>query len=72
MDMAAILVMWPRPFEQTFILPFHEGSTWNLASIGLAISKENKFENVNLSDLGPGSMNDLDHWHSYKFMYSFN
>ena len=40
--MAAILVMWPGPVEQTFILP----STWNLASIGLAISKEKKFENV--------------------------
>ena len=27
---------------------------------GIAVSKEKKFENVNLSDLGPRLMNDLD------------
>ena len=37
MGMTAILVMWPRPHEQTAIYPIHRGSTWNLASIGLAI-----------------------------------
>ena len=46
MDMAAILVMWHKPFVLTFIPPSHGGSTWNLASIGLAVSKEKKFENV--------------------------
>ena len=46
MGMAAILVMWPRPFEQSFIRPSHGGSTWNLALIGLVVSKEKKFENV--------------------------
>ena len=60
MGMAAILVMWPGPFEQTFIPPSHGGSTWNLVSIGLAVSKEKKFENGNLSDFGPRWMNDLD------------
>ena len=64
MDMAA---MWPGPSEQTFVLPSHGGSTWNLASIGLAISKEKKFENVE-SKL----MNDLDHWYPYWFMPSFS
>ena len=37
-----------------------------------AVSKEKKFENVNLSDLGPRSMNDLDLGYSYRFMYSFS
>ena len=41
MGMVAILVMWHRPFEQTFIPLSHGGSTWNLASIGLEVSKEN-------------------------------
>ena len=30
MAMAAILVMWPGPFEQTFVPPSHRSSTWNL------------------------------------------
>ena len=34
---AAILVMWPRPREQTFIPPIYEDATWNLASIGPAV-----------------------------------
>ena len=42
----AILVMWPGPFEQTFVPPSHGGSIWNLASNGQAVSKEKKFENV--------------------------
>ena len=33
MDMAVILVMWPWPFEGTFVTPPHWASTWNLASI---------------------------------------
>ena len=40
MDMAAILVMWPGPFEQTFIPPSHGDSIWNLASIGPVVSEE--------------------------------
>ena len=42
MDMAAILVMWPRCGEQTFVPSTHWGSTWNLASIGSVLSE--KFE----------------------------
>ena len=45
MGMVAILVMWPRPFEQTFIPQPQGGSIWNLASIGLVVSEE-MFENV--------------------------
>ena len=51
MGMAAILVMWHRPFEQTFIPLSHGGSTWNLVSIGLEVSKEKTFENVNLMEV---------------------
>ena len=46
MGMVAILVMWPGPFEQTFVPPSQGGSTWNLASIGQVVSKEKMFENV--------------------------
>ena len=31
MGVVAILVMWPTPNEQTFVLPSHWGATWNLA-----------------------------------------
>ena len=54
MNMAAILVMWPKTFEQTFIPLSHGDFTWNLAQIGLAVAKEKKYENVNLRDLGQG------------------
>ena len=43
--MAATLVMWPRPREQTFVPPSHWGSIWNLASIGPAVLEKKKFEN---------------------------
>ena len=48
MGMAAILVMWPGPVEQTFILPSHGGSIWNLTLIGPVVSKEKMFENVDI------------------------
>ena len=45
MGMAAILAMWPEPFEQIFV-PLSDGdSIRNLASIGLMVSEE-MFENV--------------------------
>ena len=40
MGMAANLVMWPEPFEQTFVPQSHGGSIWNLASTGLVASGE--------------------------------
>ena len=46
MGMVAILVMWPGPFEQTFVPPSQGGSIWNLASIGPVVSEEKMFENV--------------------------
>ena len=44
MGMAAILVMWPGPFEQTFVPPYHGDSIWNLASIGPVVSEEKMFK----------------------------
>ena len=40
MGMAAIFVMWPGPFEQTFVPQSHGDSIWNLASIGPVVSEE--------------------------------
>ena len=44
MDMAAILFIWPEPFEQTSIPPSHGGSLWNLASTGPVVSEEDVFK----------------------------
>ena len=44
MDMAVILIMWPGPFEQTFVPPSHGGSIWNLTLIGQAVSEEKMFK----------------------------
>ena len=46
MDMVAILVMWHKSIVFTFIPPSLESSTWNFASVGIGVYKENKFENV--------------------------
>ena len=48
MGVAANLVMWPGPFEQTFVLPYQGGFIWNLASIGPEVSEEKMFENVDI------------------------
>ena len=44
--MAATLVLWPGPREQTFVPPSHGCSTWNLTPNGLVVSEEKMFENV--------------------------
>ena len=44
MGMAAILVMWPGPFEKTFVPPSLGDAIWNLASIGPVISEEKMFK----------------------------
>ena len=46
MAMAAILDMWPGPFEQNFVPPFHGGFTWHLASISKKASEKKLFEIV--------------------------
>ena len=62
MGMVAILVMWPKPFEQTFVPPSQGDSTWNLASISQVVIEEKKFKNIESERFGPRSMNDL--WYS--------
>ena len=52
MGVAAILVMWSRPHEQTFVPPTHGGSTWNLASIDPAVLEKKIFENGGRTDDG--------------------
>ena len=68
MSMASILVLWSGPFEQTFVHLSHGGSIWNLALIGLAISKEKTSDNLEFK----WAMNDLDLWYSYWFMSRFS
>ena len=46
MGMAAILVMGPGPFEQTFVPTSLGVSIWNLSLIGPVVSEEKMFENV--------------------------
>ena len=46
MGMAAILVMWPEPFEQFFVPPIPGGYIWNLVTIGPVVSEEKSFEIV--------------------------
>ena len=48
MGMAAILVMWPEPFEQIFVLLSQGVSIWNVASIVPVVSEEKMFENVDI------------------------
>ena len=72
MGMATILVMWPQPFEYTFAPLSLGGSTWNLASIGQAVSKKKKFENAESEWPWTKVKNDLDLLYSYRFMYSFS
>ena len=46
MGMAAMLVMWPRPFEQFFFPKVPAGCMWNLVAIGPVVSEEKSFEIV--------------------------
>ena len=50
MGMVAILVMRPRD-EQTFVPAFYGVSIWNLNLIGLVVSEEKMFENVDVRTL---------------------
>ena len=45
MGVAAILVMWSRPREQTFVPLSHWGSIWNLALISQSVLEKKIFEN---------------------------
>ena len=45
MGVAAILVMWPAPREQTFVTSSRWGSIWNLVLTGPAVLEKKIFEN---------------------------
>ena len=55
MGVAAILAMWLRCPEQTFVPPTHGGCNWNLASIGLAVLEKKIFENGGRTRDGQGT-----------------
>ena len=44
--MVAILVMWPRPFEQLLVPKVPGGCIWNLVKIGPVVLEEKSFEIV--------------------------
>ena len=46
MGMAAMLDMWPRPFEQLFFPKVPGGCIWNLVAIGPVVTEEKSFEIV--------------------------
>ena len=46
MGMAAMLVMWPRSFEQLFFPKVPGGCIWNLIAIGPVVSEEKSFKIV--------------------------
>ena len=46
MGLAAMMVMWPRPFEQLFFPKGPGGCIWNLVAIGPVVSEEKLFEIV--------------------------
>ena len=46
MGMAAMLVMWPRSFEQLFFPKGPGGCIWNLVAIGPVVSEKKSFEIV--------------------------
>lgn len=54
MGVAAILVLWPRPPEQTPVSPAHRGFTSNFASIGPQAAEETTFETVDDGRRIPG------------------
>ena len=66
MGVAAILVMWLRCREQTFVPPTQGGSTLNLAMNGQAVSEKKKFEIV--YD-GRRRRTDAGAWVYYKLTY---
>ena len=46
MGVAAMLVLWSRPFEQLFVLLTPGGYIQNLVTTGPDVSEEKSFENV--------------------------
>ena len=72
MIMEAILVIWPGPFEQTLDPLLPRCCIRNLIEIGPVVSEKKMFDNVDKHSIlvtwGKGQWNDLDLWHSQRFM----
>ena len=64
MGIAAILVMWPRHYEQIFLPPSHGGSICNLVSNGLVVLEEMSFENVEEANAA-ANINDVQRTTAY-------
>ena len=60
MGVAAMLVMWPEPFEKNFILSTPRGKIWNLVTIGPVVLEKIVWKCQNMRVLGQRSKNDLD------------
>ena len=58
MGMAAMLVMWPRSFEQLFFPKSPGGCIWNLVAIGPVVSEEKSFEIVDGRRMTDGRRTD--------------
>ena len=58
MGMAAMLVMWPRSFEQLFFPKGPVGCIWNLVAIGPVVSEEKSFEIVDGRQTDDGRTDD--------------
>ena len=58
MGMAAMLVMWPRPFEHLFFPTGPGGCIWNSVAIGPVVSEEKSFEIVDGRLTDDGRMDD--------------
>ena len=58
MGMAAMLVMWPRSFEQLFFPKGPGGCIWNLVAIDQVVSEEKSFEIVDGRRTDDGRMTD--------------
>ena len=70
MGMAAILVMWPAPFNK-FLLPHPKAAAlWNLASIGPVVSEEKMFENVDIHTYIHTHTHIHTHIHTYIHTYT--
>ena len=58
MGIAAMLVMWSRPFEQFFFPKGPGDIIWNLVAIGPVVSEEKSFEIVDRQQTEDGRTMD--------------
>ena len=65
MGMSAILVMWPRSLTKLSFPDPMEAPHKIWFQSAMQFLRKRNLKMLNLSDLGPRSMNDLDIWYSY-------